>query len=63
MQDDVNIGPTHFLTLLGADPIGRDVQGVSLWPLACWDWGFESRREHESLSVVCVVCCQVEISA
>ena len=32
-------------------------------PLACWDCGFESRREHGYLSVVSGVCCQVEVSA
>jgi hypothetical protein len=31
-------------------------------PLACWDCGFESRRGHGCLSVVSVVCCQVEVS-
>jgi hypothetical protein len=30
--------------------------------LACWDWGFESRREHGSLSLVIVVRYQVEVS-
>jgi hypothetical protein len=29
---------------------------------ACWDCGFESRRLHGCLSVVNVVCCQVEVS-
>jgi hypothetical protein len=37
--------------------------GVDLRPLACWDCGLESRREHECLSLVNVVCCQVEITA
>ena len=32
-------------------------------PLACWDLGFESHRGHGYLSVVSVVCCQVEVSA
>jgi hypothetical protein len=27
------------------------------------DRGFESHRGHGYLSVVCVVCCQVEVSA
>ena len=31
--------------------------------LACWDCGFESHRGHGYLSVVSVVCCQVEVSA
>ena len=31
--------------------------------IACWDCGFESRQWHEYLSVVNVVCCQVQVSA
>ena len=27
---------------------------MNLWPLSCWDCGFESRQEHGCLS--CVVC-------
>jgi hypothetical protein len=38
-------------------------QGVGLLPLACWDCEFESRRGHGCLSLVSVVCCQVEVSA
>ena len=34
-----------------------------LRPLACWNCGFESRLRHGCLSVVNVVCCQVEASA
>ena len=34
-----------------------------LRPLACWDCGFESRRGPGCLSVLSVVCCQVEVSA
>jgi hypothetical protein len=36
---------------------------VGLRPLACWDCGFESHRGHGCLSVVSVVCCQVQVSA
>jgi hypothetical protein len=36
---------------------------VGLRPLACWEGGFESCRGHGCLSVVSVVCCQVEVSA
>ena len=32
-------------------------------PLTSWDRGFESHRGHGYLSVVSVVCCQVEVSA
>ena len=42
---------------MGADP------GVGLRPLACWDWGFESRRWNGCLSLVTVVCYYVEVSA
>ena len=30
--------------------------------LTLWDCGFESRRGHGCLSVVSVVCCQVDVS-
>ena len=39
------------------------VWGVGLRPLACWDRGFKSHRGRGCLSVVSVVCCQVEVSA
>ena len=44
---------------------GASVQSTtgSLRPLACWDLGFESHRGHGYLSVVSVVCCQVEVPA
>jgi hypothetical protein len=32
-------------------------------PLTYWVRGFESQRGHGYLSVVSVVCCQVEVSA
>jgi hypothetical protein len=46
-----------------ADPSGRAVLGVGLRPFAYWDCGFESSRGHGCLSVLSVVCCQVEVSA
>jgi len=46
-----------------ADPIRRAVQRVGLRLLACWDCGFESRWGYWCLSLVSVVCCQVEVSA
>jgi hypothetical protein len=46
-----------------AIPSGSAVSGVGLRLLACWDRGFQSCREHGCLSVVTVVCCQVEVSA
>jgi hypothetical protein len=45
-----------------ADPSGRAVKGVGLRPFACWDCGFKSRRGCGCLSLVSVVCCQVEVS-
>jgi hypothetical protein len=45
------------------NPSGCTVQCMGLRSLACWDCGFESRRGHECLSVVSVVCFHVEISA
>ena len=39
----------------------RGLRGGS--PLACGDCGFESHLGHGRLSVVSVVCCQVEVSA
>ena len=36
---------------------------VGLRPLACWDRGFESHLGHGCLSVVSVVCSQIEVSA
>jgi len=39
------------------------VEDVGLRPLACWDCGFEYRRGHGYVSVVSVVCSQVEVSA
>jgi hypothetical protein len=38
-------------------------RGEGLRPLACWNCVFESRRGHGCLSLVSVVCFQVEVSA
>ena len=38
-----------------ADPTGRGFEGVGLRPVACWDCGFESRRE--AWMSVCCECC------
>ena len=35
---------------------------MGLRPLCCLDWGFESHRRKGRLSLVNVVCCQVEVS-
>jgi hypothetical protein len=46
----------------------NNIQNQSQWPrglrpLTFWDCGFESCRGHVCLSLVSVVCCQVEVSA
>jgi hypothetical protein len=46
-----------------ADPAGRAAQGVVPPQLACWDCGFDSRREQGCLSLVIAVCCHVQICA
>ena len=45
-----------------ADPGVRAVLGLGLRSLACWDRGLESCSGHGCLSVVNVVCCQLEVS-
>jgi hypothetical protein len=56
---------TPFQEIIGfvADPSGRAVEGMGVRPLAYCDYGFESRLGHGCLSVVSVVCCQVEVFA
>jgi len=53
----------RFLIKRNAGPSGRAVEGVGLRSLSCWACGLESRRGHGCLSIVSVVCCQVEVSA
>jgi hypothetical protein len=48
----------YLLMALAARPNAR-VCGLSVF----WDCGFEPRRGHGCLSLVSVVCCQVEVSA
>jgi hypothetical protein len=43
-----------------SNPRSQQVSGHR--PLTCWDLGFESHQGHGYLSVVSVVCCQVEVS-
>ena len=43
-------------------PSDRSVKGVGLRPFAYWHCGFESHQGHGCLSLVSVVCCQVEVS-
>jgi hypothetical protein len=51
------------LNTLTADASGQAVEFVDLWPIACWDCGFECCRGHGCLCLVSVVCFQVEVSA
>ena len=46
-----------------AHPSVRAVYGVGLRPLTSWGCGFESRRGNVCLSLVSVVCCQIQDSA
>jgi hypothetical protein len=41
----------------------RVPKGVNLWPIVCWDFEFESRQGYRCLSLVIVLCCQIEVSA
>jgi hypothetical protein len=65
-QDNRQIGrmvALHCLVCGLADPGGLVVEAVGLQQLAGRGCGFASRREHECLSPVSVVCCQVEVCA
>jgi hypothetical protein len=42
---------------------GRTVFSVGLRPLVCWECGLKSNQGHGYLSLVSVVCFQVEVSA
>jgi hypothetical protein len=55
----------RFITLIiSAGTSGRAVLGLGLRPLACWDCGLRVRtgQGHGCLSLVSVVCYQVEAS-
>ena len=52
-----------IIIIIIADSSGLAVPGVGLRPLACWDRGFETHCGRGCLSLVSVVCCQVEVSA
>jgi len=51
----------HRVCITHAELNGCAVEVVSLRPLTCWDCGLESRREHGCLSLVSVVCCQLDV--
>jgi len=46
-----------------ADHSDLAVEVVGLRPLTYWHCGFESHRQYGCLSLVSVVCCEVEVSA
>jgi hypothetical protein len=48
---------------IGPLAVAAQLKGVGLQPLTCWDCSFESRWGHGCLSLVSVLCCQVEVSA
>ena len=64
IHDNCAVG-LHFVSgrYMNADPGRRTVWDVGVRPLACWGFGFESRRGHVCLSLVNSVCCQKEIHA
>jgi hypothetical protein len=51
------------LTVNTVDSSGHAVQGMGLRPLTYWNNKFESRRRHGCLSLLWVVCCQIQVSA
>jgi hypothetical protein len=53
-----NVAYTRFLPI----PMAAQSKAEGLLPLACWNCRFDSRRLRECLSVVSVVCYQVEVS-
>jgi len=52
-----------IIVFVVANPSGLAFSGFGLRPLVSWDRVFETRRGHGCLSLVSVVCCQVEVSA
>jgi hypothetical protein len=52
----------YVLSNCTAGPSSRAVWDGGLRPLAFWDSRFELSRKHGPLSLVNVVCCQVEVS-
>jgi hypothetical protein len=52
----------NIVMMAQADPSGRAVKGVGQRALACWNCGLESRWGQGCLSLVNVLCCQVEVS-
>ena len=57
------VGNEKFGHLVSVSLVHPRVLRRGLRPFAYWDFGFESHPGHGCLSVVSVVCCQVEVSA
>jgi hypothetical protein len=53
--------PFFFILLIHVNCRSQWPRGLR--PLTCWECGLESHRGHGCLSVLIVVCCQVEVSA
>ena len=53
---------TRSVTYLGRSQWPSGLRRVST-AVACWDCEFESRQRNGCLSVVSIVCCQVEVSS
>ena len=60
MNAQTNVG---LLCCVGSGSNVVAVRGVGSRLLACWERGFATRRGNGCLSVVSVVCCQIEVSA
>jgi len=56
----IDISCDNFL--IQADPSDLVVKVLNVRRLACWGCRFESHRWHWRLSLVSIVCCQVEMS-
>jgi hypothetical protein len=65
LSGTVKLSPEPYFVLSNArktNPSGCTVQGVGLRPLTCWDCGFKCQQVHGCMSLVSVVCCQVQVS-
>ena len=49
--------------LTAADSKVREVKRVGFLPFVCWECRFESHWVHGGLSLMNIVCCQVQVSA
>jgi len=54
---------TQLVKFKRPDPSSRAVYDVGQLTLACWNCGFDSRTQDVYVSLVSVVCCQVQVCA